>query len=112
MKNFIKTALINAISLTIIEYVTGGLGFPDARSVLATSIALGLINATIKPIVKVLTLPLNVLTFGLLTFVINGAILMFVVNYSGGEVSSLMGAIVTSLLLSFINGLVSKILKD
>ena len=112
MKNFIKTALINAITLTIIEYVTGGLSFPDARSVLATSIALGLINATIKPIIKVLTLPLNVLTFGLLTFVINGAILMFVVNYSGGEVSSLMGAIVTSLLLSFINGLISKILKD
>ena len=112
MMKFIRTTFISAISLYLIDYVLGGLGFPDLRSVLATALLLGIINATIKPILKLLAMPLNFLTLGLFTFVINGALLMFAVNYSGGHMTSLVSAIIASLALSVVNSVLSVIFKD
>ena len=109
MKRFIRTVIVTAVSLGIVDYVLGGLGFPDYRSIIATALLLGLINATVKPILKVLAIPFNLLSFGLFSFILNGLILMFAVNYSGGNITSIVSAIIASLVLSFVNGLVEKI---
>lgn len=111
MTRFIRDTLISAISLALIDTVVGGIGFPDFRSVLATAIALGLLNATIKPVLKVLTIPVNVLTFGIVSLLINGLMLNIAVKYSGGEIKSFGMAVLVSVLLTFVNSVVASIFK-
>jgi putative membrane protein len=72
---WVATILIPAITLT--PY--GGEGFwQRIGSFLLVGAIFGLVNAIIAPIIKVLTFPLYILTFGLISFVINGALLLFV----------------------------------
>ena len=69
------TFLIPAVTLT--PYGGDGL-WQTIASYLLVGAIFGLINAIIAPVVKVLALPLYILTFGLISFVINGALLLFV----------------------------------
>jgi putative membrane protein len=72
---WVATTLIPAITLT--PY--GGDGFwQTLGSYLVVGAIFGLVNAIITPIIKVLAFPLYLLTFGLISFVINGALLLFV----------------------------------
>jgi len=72
---WVATILIPAIALT--PY--GGEGtWQRIGSFLLVGAIFGLVNAIIAPIIKVLAFPLYVLTFGLISFVINGALLLFV----------------------------------
>jgi putative membrane protein len=72
---WVATTLISAITLT--PY--GGDGFwQTLGSYLVVGAIFGLVNAIIAPIIKVLAFPLYILTFGLISFVINGALLLFV----------------------------------
>jgi len=69
------TFLIPAVTLT--PYGGDGL-WQTIGSYLLVGAIFGLINAIIAPVVKVLAIPLYILTFGLISFVINGALLLFV----------------------------------
>lgn len=69
------TILIPAITLT--PYGGEGL-WQTIGSFLLVGAIFGLVNAIIAPIIKVIAFPLYVLTFGLISFVINGALLLFV----------------------------------
>ncbi len=72
---WVATILIPAITLT--PYGGEGL-WQRIGSFLLVGVIFGLVNAIIAPIIKVLTFPLYILTFGLISFVINGALLLFV----------------------------------
>ncbi len=72
---WVATILIPAISLT--PYGGEGL-WQRIGSFLLVGAICGLVNAIIAPIIKVLAFPLYILTFGLISFVINGALLLFV----------------------------------
>jgi putative membrane protein len=72
---WLVTFLIPAVTLT--PYGGDGL-WQTIASYLLVGAIFGLINAIIAPVVKVLALPLYILTFGLISFVINGALLLFV----------------------------------
>ena len=63
----------------------------------------GLANALIRPVFLFLTLPLNVLTLGLFTLVINGAILYLVAQVTALEVQNFASAFVGALLLSLVS---------
>src|SRR5947199_771774 len=70
---------------------------------LITALVLGLVNTLIRPVLIVLTLPINVLTLGLFTFVINGLLFWFVASFVPGFFvagfwSAVGGAIIYSLL--------------
>ena len=72
---WVATILIPAITLT--PYGGEGL-WQRIGSYLLVGAIFGLVNAIIAPIIKVLAFPLYILTFGLISFVINGALLLFV----------------------------------
>lgn len=72
---WVVTLLIPAVSLT--PYGGDGL-WQTIGSFLLIGAIFGLVHAIIAPVVKVLALPLYILTFGLISFVINGALLLFV----------------------------------
>ncbi len=67
--------LINAVALVAVAYLLPGIAVANFVTALVAALVLGLVNAVIRPILIVLTLPVTLLTLGLFIFVING--LMF-----------------------------------
>ncbi len=95
--------IINALALLALPYLFSSIQVKSATAALIAAAALGLINALIRPILIVLTLPINIVTLGLFTFVINALLFWLVAHFvSGFEVSgfwpAFWGAIVFSLI--------------
>lgn len=82
MKNLIIKLLANAVALAVASWVVSGItleGATTSRRVLTLLIVaaiFGLVNAVVKPIAKLISLPFIILTLGLLIFVINAAMLL------------------------------------
>ena len=87
MKRFLITTVINAIGLYVVTLLIPAIHLvPYGEASLWTKIGsflvvaaiFGLVNSIIRPIVKVVAFPIYLLTFGLISIVINGALLLFV----------------------------------
>ncbi len=77
------------------------------------SIFLGIINAVIRPLLIILTLPLNVVTLGLFTLVINGFMLWITsVTIKGFEIHGFGWAILSALVFSILSFLISLLIDD
>ena len=104
MKHLIVKVLINAAALMFTSNLIDGIYVDGFGSVLVAAIILGIVNAIIRPLLLILTLPLNVLTLGLLTFVINGFMLNLAAAVVGGfDVVGMWPAIVGALVLSVVS---------
>lgn len=76
---FIIRWLLGALALVAISYyIVPGIKIADFYSALVAALVLGFVNALIKPIIIILTLPVNIITLGLFTFVINALLFWFV----------------------------------
>ena len=103
MPEFLITWLIAAVALMITAYIVPGLLVTNIVSAAISSVILGLVNATIKPLLVVLTLPLTLLTFGLFLFVVNGiAIWLTGALTPGFDVRGFVPALVGSIVLSLV----------
>jgi putative membrane protein len=103
---------ISAASLMIVAYVFPGIALSGLGAALVAPIVIGLINATIGFIVKILTLPLTVLTLGIFWLIINALMLQLAAAlvpgfYVAGFWSAFFGAIVLSLISMFLRSLVT-----
>ena len=76
MIRFLIRWLISAVSIYIITYLPIGITVSSFKSTIIAAAILGIINVTIKPILVILTLPINIITLGLFTFIINGIVLI------------------------------------
>ena len=77
------------------------------------SIFLGIVNAVIRPLLIILTLPLNIVTLGLFTFVINGVMLWITsATVKGFDIHGFGWAIVSALLISIISFIISFFIDD
>lgn len=102
----------NAVAVILLAYFMPGISVASFWSALIVALVLGLLNAVLRPILIVLTLPLNILTLGLFTFVINGLILYFVSSIvKGFSVSGLGTAIIGSIVLSLIQWAINTVIK-
>src|SRR2546423_6978589 len=77
---------------------------------LITVVVLGFANAVVGPVLKLLTLPLNCLTFGLFSFVINAALFWAAGHFTGAYEVGFLGALVGSIVMAIINGIASHLL--
>ena len=123
MKNLLIRLLANAIALGVATWVVGGItlqGPSTARQVLTLLIVaaiFGLVNAVVKPIAKLLSLPFIILTLGLLIFVINALMLMLTSWISGQldvtfHVDGFVDALLGSLVITLVSWLLSVVLPD
>ena len=78
MRAFLARILITAFGLWIADQLLRGITFGSVRSLFIAALLLGLINAFIRPIIVLLTLPITLVTLGLFLLIINGAMLMLV----------------------------------
>jgi putative membrane protein len=76
--------LINAIALMAVAYLLPGIAVASFVTALVAALVLGLVNAVIRPILVLLTLPATLLTLGLFIFVINGLLFWFVGTFIEG----------------------------
>lgn len=108
MKHLIVKILINAAALMFTANLIDGIYVDGWGAVIIAAIILGIVNAIIRPLLVLFTLPLNVLTLGLLTFVINGLMLKLTAAVVGGfDVVGLWPAIVGSVILSVVSTVLS-----
>lgn len=96
--------LWNALGLLLIANFIPGIVVNDFYTALIAALILGILNAIIKPILVVLTLPITLLTLGLFTFVINAALFLFAASFiEGFAVTSFWYALLGSVLMSIIS---------
>jgi len=118
MKNLLIKLIANMIALAIASWLVGGItleGSTTSRRVLALVIVaaiFGAVNAVVKPVAKLLSLPFIILTLGLLIFVIN-ALMLMLTSWITGELdvqfhvdgfgSALLGALVITVVSMLLN---------
>jgi putative membrane protein len=76
--------VINALALLALPYIFDSIQIDGFYTALVTALVLGLVNALIRPVLILLTLPINILMLGLFTFVINGLLFWFVASFVEG----------------------------
>ncbi len=109
MKNFINVTLINICALFIVSSILGGIIISSWQTLIVSAIILSLINIYLKPIIKIITLPVNFLTLGLFTLFINAFLLIFVESLvKGFYIKNFSTAFIGALLLSIIYLIIEK----
>jgi putative membrane protein len=100
--------LVNALTLLAATQIISGFHVSSFYSALVAALILGLLNAIIRPILIVLTLPVNIVTLGLFTFVINGAIVWFMTTFvKGVSVDGFLPALAVGILIWAVSTLMS-----
>jgi putative membrane protein len=80
--------LISALALLALPYVISGIQLKSFYIALIVAVLLGLVNAVIRPVLILLTLPVTILTLGLFILVINALMFWFVASFVDGFVVS------------------------
>jgi len=101
---FLIRWFINILALLVVIHVIAGVSIDSMQTVLAAALILGLLNAFIRPFILIATLPFTILTFGLFTLFINGALFYLAAKFvKGFTVASFWDAFWAALLFSVIS---------
>lgn len=113
MKQFVLRAAIAAFGLWLATRVVPGISIQGAGTLAGAALLLGIVNAVVKPVVLVLSLPFLILTLGLFYFVVNAAMFGFVAwLLDGFHVTGFLPALLGSLVVSLITWLASAFTKE
>jgi len=113
MLSFFLTWIVAAVSLVITAYIVPGITVVSFPAAMVAAVFIGLVNAVVRPIITLLTLPLSILTLGLFLFVVN-AISLSLASWLAGAfsigftVSGFWPALFGSIVLSFVSGLIGR----
>ena len=111
MLTLIARWILNAAALLLVAYLYPGVTVESFFAAAMAALVLGLVNAVIRPVLVLLTLPVTVLTLGLFLFVINALLFWFVAEIvQGFKVTGFVAALVGSLLYSLITLITSWLL--
>ena len=105
--------LILTIAIIICAYIVDGIHVAGFLSALVAGAFLGILNALFRPILLLVTLPVNILTFGLFTFVINAILLLMVSGVvTGMEIRGFWSALGGALIISLVSWILSSFISD
>src|SRR5512135_2043804 len=129
MRSFIVGTIVTAIALAITIMVLPGVsitGDNQALALVVVAVVFGVVNGLIKPVVKLLSLPISLMTLGLFTFVINGFMLLLTAAISSNfgatlkidtfppdfSLGAVWTAIVAAIVLTIVRGIVDFVTPD
>ncbi len=113
MLNFFLTWVLSAISLGITAYIVPGFTISSWQAAAVGVVVMALVNAIIKPIITIFTLPLTLLTLGLFLFIVNAISISLVAYLTPGfSISSFWAALFGSIVLSLVSSLFNQILAQ
>jgi putative membrane protein len=109
---FFVRVMANAIAILLIAYLLPQVMLADGvMAALAAAFVLGLVNAVIRPVFILLTLPVTVLTLGIFLLVINGLLLWLVsAIVPGFRINGFFGAVAGSVLISIVSGILTSVI--
>jgi putative membrane protein len=102
MEGFLIRAVVVAIGLWLASKIVSGIAFNSTETLIAAALLLGIVNAFVRPVIVILTLPITLLTLGLFLLVINALMIMLVAWFLPGFLvagfwSAIFAAIVVGL---------------
>jgi len=114
MPHFLLTWLVTALALVITANLVPGFAITSFFAALVAAVVLGLLNAIVKPILVLLTLPITFLTLGLFLFVLNALTIWLAGSITPGFVVSgflpaLLGSIILTIVASVLNFVVDRV---
>ena len=113
MSRFIARVLIAALGLWLAAAVLPGVSYSGWLDLLLAALLLGLVNAIVRPIVFLLTLPLTILTLGLFLLVVNAAMIGLVaLLLPGFMVSGLIAGILASIIVGVVSWIGGVVMGD
>lgn len=105
MTGFVLRALISAIGLWIATRWVSGITIDDATTLVLAGLLLGIVNAIVRPIAIVLTLPITILTLGLFLLVVNAGMVALVASLLPGfHITGGFGSAFATALIVWITG--------
>ena len=113
MLSFFLTWIVAAVSLVITAKIVPGILVVSFPAAMLAAVVIGLVNAVVRPIITLLTLPLSILTLGLFLFVVN-AVSLSVASWLAGafsigfSVNGFWPALFGAIVLSFVSGLIGR----
>lgn len=108
----ILNLLVSGLAVFITAQFLPGVSVDSFIIAILTAIVLGLINMFIKPIINILTLPINLLTLGLFSFVVNALMILLVSHFvTGFHVNGFIAALLFSIVLSLVNSVLNSLTK-
>ena len=103
MLNTIIKWLLYALAIVFVSWIIPGIRVENFLSAMFVCIIIALINTFIKPFLEIITLPINILTLGLFSLILNALLLMLATWITPGfEVDGFLSALLGSLLLSLL----------
>jgi len=113
MRGLLLRWLMLTVAIMFAAYVIEGIQVRGFLSAFFTAAILGILNAFFRPVLIILTLPINILTLGLFTFVINALMLMMASGVlSGFAVSGFWAAVFGSLLISLVSWVLNSLINE
>lgn len=102
--------IINTVAIAITAYILPGVKVESVFVALVVAVVLGIINMLVKPVLVILTLPINILMLGLFTFVINGLLVLLASSIVPGfHIDGFWTAVLFSIITSIISGFLDTI---
>lgn len=109
MLGFFLTTLATALSLLVVDLAVPGVDLANFPAAIVAALAIGLINSSVRPILSALSMPLNFLTLGLFSFVVNGLCFwLAAVLVPGFSVHGLIAFLLGPVILTFISTLLNR----
>ena len=104
--------LINTVALIAVAYLMPSITVSDFTAALVAALVLGLVNAVIRPVLVLLTLPVTILTLGLFIFVLNGRLFWGVASWlEGFSVAGFWSGVLGAILFSIVSWLLSALVQ-
>lgn len=111
---FIIKILVTALAVWVAAYVLPGVHLQnDAKTIIIVALVLALLNAIVKPILIILTIPVTIITLGLFLLVINALMVVWTSNLVDGfKIDGWLTAFLFSLIVSVVSSILHSIAKD
>jgi putative membrane protein len=110
---FVIRLVVNAAALWVAAQLVSGFVITGVTPLILAALVLGLINAIVRPILLILTLPLTLLTLGLFLFVLNAFCIWLTSRLVPGfEVHTFLAAVLGALVISLVSWIVTAFLSD
>lgn len=111
--NYLFKVLLTALAVLFIAYFLPGVEVDDYGTAIWVAFIVGILFSILKPILVILTLPVTIVTLGLFLFVINAAMILLANNWIDGfSVSGFWTALLFSILLSFFESILHKLIDE
>lgn len=113
MRGLIIRWVTTAVALWVTSFIVKGIAIDGIGALFFAAVVLGIFNAVLRPVVLLITFPINLVTLGLFTLVINGAMLKLTSDVVRGfSVTGFWSAVIGALLLSAISFALNLFVND